>query len=72
MLEGASKVAQSPSIELPFFLPLEKLLDILFNVWPNLDFWSESESGGHMAAMQTQHIKFYLFRFGGKVVPKGK
>ena len=42
-----------------------------FNIWPNLDFWAESESGGQYW-LGTQHMDFYLFRFGGKGCAKGK
>ena len=42
-----------------------------FNIWPYLDFWAESESGGQYW-LGTQHMDFYLFRFGGKGCAKGK
>ena len=47
------------------------MLDILFNLGPILISGQKVKVGAHDVA-ETQQINFYLFRFGGKVVPKGK
>ena len=50
---------------------LERCWIFCFNIWPYLDFWAESESGGQ-CWLGTQRMDFYLFRFWGKGCAKGK